>query len=112
MAYSRDRTTASPPESWADAKEHSRKIAQSVRGVMDGQLNNHYSVTLEAGTTQTDVVYPTARPGVTVLLTPQNQLAASFQRANDVWTTSEIGKVTIHHASAAGGEQFSLAIFG
>lgn len=104
----------SPPVSWrGKEEEHRRKIAQSLRGVLFGQTNNHFSVTLDAGTVCTEVDFPSARLGVSISITPQNQVAATFMRTNDVWGEVETGKVKICHASTAvGTEKFAVVIVG
>lgn len=119
MAYDPGRRSSSPPEYWGSPRdpsavsEHARKIAQSTRELLDGLLNNHYSVTLEAGETETSVPFKPSRTGASVLLTPCNQAAAQFQRTTDVWVEAENENVKVHHdASATGAEVFSLAVFG
>jgi hypothetical protein len=80
---------------------------------LDGKTNNHYKVTLEAGKTFTEISFSTAKPGVSVLLTPQNVEAATFQRTKELYATGDFGKVVVHHdASAVGTENFSLVIVG
>ena len=103
-----------PPKFWTGKPEElARKLSDSVRGILDGKTNNQYTVTLEAGKTSTEIMFTTAKPGVSVLLTPQNAAAAAFQRTTDVYAIGKTGKVVVNHdASATGAEQFSLVIVG
>ena len=113
MSHTAKHRTVVPPEYWENPKEHSRKIAQSVRGILEGKTNNHYTVTLEAGKTVTDVRFLSARAGVSVLVTPQNAAAAALMRTTDLYAIGAFEKVTVHHdASAVGTEVFSLLIAG
>ena len=113
MSHIAEHRNVVPPRFWHEPKEHSRKIADSVRGILDGKTNNNYTVTLDPGKTSTSVSFSTARPGVSVLLTPQNAAAAEFQRTTNVYAVGDFGKVTVNHdASAAGTEVFSLVIVG
>ena len=85
MSHTPEHRSVIPPRFWnGKPEEHMRKIADSVRGILDGKTNNHYTVTLDAGEVATEISFSTAKPGVSVLLTPQNAVAAAFQRATDV----------------------------
>ena len=114
MSHTSTRRTAIPPKFWVGKPEElARKLSSSVREILDGKTNNQYTVTLEAGATKTEIDFTTAKPGVSVLLTPQNAVAAAFQRTTDVYAVGDFGKVVVNHdASAAGTEKFSLVIVG
>ena len=114
MSHAAGERNRTVPEFWrGKPEEHSRKLAQSVNSMLDGQTNNQFTVTLEAGQTQTEVEFLTARPGVSVLLTAQNAAAATLQRTTDVYAEADTGKVRIKHdVSVSGTERFSLIIVG
>ncbi len=110
MSYKANARTESPPEFWHEGSEHSRKIAQAVNGILNGQTNNTFVVTLEEGATDSTVRFTPARAGGSALLFPQNSSAASLARTTDVFATTSTGQVVVTHGAAVGGEQFSLVI--
>jgi hypothetical protein len=114
MSHTPEHKNEVPPRFWAGRPdEHIRKVTDSVRGILEGKTNNHFTITIEAGETSQDISYSTAVPGVKVLLFPQNAAAATFQRTTDLFAVGDYGKVTINHdSSAAGTEVFSLVIVG
>ena len=114
MSHVTGERNRSVPEFWrGKPEEHSRKLAQALNGMLDGQTNNQFTVTLEAGKTQTEVAFLPSRPEVAVLVTPQNQPAAALMRTTDVYAEADTGKVRIKHdASAVGTEKFSLIVVG
>ena len=115
MSFQADPRRVAPPLYWGKNRpeEHLRKIANSVRDLLDGKSNNNFIVTLDAGKAQTDVPYLPARSGVAVLLTPRNAAAAALQRTTNVFGEAFFEKVRIcHDSSAAGTEEFSLVVIG
>ena len=64
MSYAAGNRSQSAPEFWHEPKEHSRKIVQALNGVLNGQTNNTFQVTLEAGATSTSVSFV---PALTLL---------------------------------------------
>ena len=103
-----------PPRFWSGKpEEHVRKVADSVRGILEGKTNNHFTVTLEQASTSQDISYSTAVPGVKVLIFPQNAAAAKFQRTRDLYAVGDYGKITINHENTATGvEIYSVVIVG
>jgi len=112
MSYEAKRRSETAPEFWHEESEHSRKLAQTINGVLNGQTNNHFQVTMEVGDAQTKVKFPQAKDGVSVLLFPQNAKAALLSRESDVYASGSGGEVTITHGTAGGGEIYSLVIIG
>ena len=112
MSYAAGNRSQSAPEFWHEPKEHSRKIVQALNGVLNGQTNNTFQVTLEAGATSTSVSFVPARDGGSALFFPQNAAAATLARTSDVYASTKSGEVVITHGEAAGGERFSLVICG
>jgi len=114
MSYEITRRSVTPPRSWIGRSEElSRKLSESIRGVLRGETNNHFVVTLDASSDCTEVEYSTSRPGLSVLITPQNQDAAEFSRTNNVWGESSNGTVKVcHDATAAGTERYGVVIVG
>lgn len=113
MAYEREHRSDVPPESWRNEDEHRRKLAQSVRGLLRGESNNHFTVTLEAGASETEIPYQSSRAGVSPVLTPLSEAGSAFLRTKTLWCEAQPGKVVVHHdPSATGEERFSLVIVG
>lgn len=112
MSYESPNRNQSAPEFWHEAKEHTRKIAQAVNGILDGKTNNSFKVTLEAGETSTTVQFPPAKEGASAMFFPQSDQAAQLARDTNVFATVGNGTITITHGSASGGEVFSLVIVG
>lgn len=100
-----------PPEFWAEPREHARKIAAAVRQAQTGQTRNGFVVTLEDDT-ETVVPFPSARPGITPLLTPLNAAAATAQRTTDIWVEAKIGEIIVHHGASGAERKFALVIVG
>jgi hypothetical protein len=118
MSYKDGRRTQTTPEFWsqedAAAGEHIRKIAQSVNGILMGQTNNHFTITLEAGVEPLTVPFSSAKTGASVLLFPQNAGASAL---GGVYATASTdvngnGQVVVNHDAADGGETFSLVVIG
>ena len=112
MSYEANSRNQVTPEFWHESKEHTRKIAQAVNGILNGKTNNSFRVTLEAGNTSTSVQFPPARSGGSAMFFPQNDSAAQLARNTHVFASTSDGQVTITHGSAAGGEVFSLVVVG
>jgi hypothetical protein len=107
--------SGTPPKFWSEGRqdEFLRKIAVSVRGILLGQTNNHFTVTLETAASEVAIPFTTTKIGVAVLITPANQEAANFALVNSVWSTAENGQAKVKYAGiATGTEQFHVVIIG
>lgn len=105
--------TFAPPELlWQGrADEHRRKLAQSIRGLLNGKMNNIQEVTLAADATQTVVKAANATANSEILLTPKSASAAAA--LSTLWVQPGNGEVTLNHdASPATDRVFGLAGFG
>jgi hypothetical protein len=102
------------PEFWKeDEAEHRRKLSQAVNMLMKGVSNNHFTVTLDAEETTTEVMHPPVRSGAGVQITPASSSAATSFASGLIWVETENGKAIIHHdASSATDRVFHLAFFG
>ncbi len=102
------------PEFWGGGEEeHRRKMATAINQIQKGVTNNHFSVTLEAGETITEVMHPPVRPGSAVHLTPGSASAATSFAEGVIWVEAENEKAIIHHdASEVTDRIFHLAFFG
>jgi hypothetical protein len=102
------------PEFWkGNEEEHRRKMSQAINQIQKGVTNNHYTVTLSANATTTEVRHPPARSGSGVQITPKTASAAASLAAGGIFVETETGKAIIHHdASAATDRIFHLAFFG
>jgi hypothetical protein len=66
-----------PPSDWFDEKEHRRKLAQALQGIMDGRTNNAGSVTLTASTVTTVVSDKRAGVDSVIVFMPKTANAAA-----------------------------------
>lgn len=100
-------------EFWeGDDKEHRRRLAVALNQSQKGITNNHFSVTLEANETTTEVMHPPVRLGGTVQITPATASAATSFAAGTIWVETETAKAIIHHdSSTATDRTFHLAFF-
>jgi len=79
-----------------------RKAVQAINGVLNGQTNNHFRVTLTAGTDQTIIEAPDVASSLA---------AAVFSSMSDSVTGEEIwievgnGTFTVHHEELAGTDR-------
>jgi len=100
-----------PPQFWDSPEEMGRLLAQAIRGLLDGETNNTFLVTLDTNSTTTIVSDP--RVGITTvaLMTPQSATAAS--EIASVWVTVANAVLTIHHPSTGIADRlWGVAIFG
>lgn len=113
MSHESEHRSSVPPKFWSNQDEFLRKIADSTRGILKGQTNNHFTVTLEAAVSEVAIPYESARPGLSVIISPSNQQAAVFSRSNNVWCESEVGTVRVRYDGVpAGSERYGLVIIG
>ena len=100
-----------PPLSWADSKEHLRKLALAVQGLMRGQSNNLETVTLTPEETTTELLVDGVTANTAALLSPRSASAAAA--IGSVWTECTSGVVVIHHdADPATDRNFSITLVG
>lgn len=101
MAQSNIPRAQTVPEFWrGDEEEHRRKIATAVNQLQKGVSNNHFSVTLDANQTTTEVMHPPVRAGSAVHLTPGSASAATSFSAGNIWVEAQKEKAIIHHDSS------------
>ena len=112
MSYQSNPRNQSAPEFWHEEKEHARKLAQAVNGILNGKTNNAFTVTLDAGSTTTSVDFSPARDGGSAMFFAQNGSAAELIRTTNVYASTSSGQVTVTHGAAVGGEIFSLVVVG
>ncbi len=100
-----------PPQFWESPDELYRLLSQGIRGLLDGETNNTFVVTLDTNSTTTTVTDP--RVGITTvaLMTPQSATAAG--EMTSVWVTVTEAVLTIHHPSTGIADRvWGVAIFG
>ncbi len=101
----------SPPEFWADSPEHRRKIAQSVRGVLAGKLNNLKQIVLTPNATSTTLADLRITPDTLAFLIPCSSSAAVAQAS--VWISVAVGILTVNHDSQPATDRcFGVALIG
>jgi hypothetical protein len=94
-----------------DEKEHRRKLAQAVNGLLLGQSNNVHSVTLTANATSTVLTRVGISPLASAFLSPMSASAAASLAL--VWASVARGEVTIHHdSSPATDRTFGVLVSG
>ena len=113
MAFEAQPRSKTVPEWWSDDRkdELARKVGQAVNAIMNGQTNNHFTVTLDPNKTTTTIPYAPARPGSSPVLTPLTASAAAS--AALVFAEPGTGEVVIcHDSSAATDRRYALVIVG
>jgi hypothetical protein len=102
------------PDYWkGNEEEHRRKLGQAVNQLMKGVSNNHFSVTLDAGDTETTVLHPPIRPGSAIQITPGSASAATSFASGAIWVEAQTGKAIIHHDSSTATDRlFHLTFSG
>ena len=99
------------PLNWEDRDEMLLLVAQAVNGMMKGETNNNFDVTLTASATQTTVSEAAVTIGVVPYFTPRSASAAAALA--NLWTESKPGSLIIHHDSSADTDRtFTVCIFG
>lgn len=93
-----------PPLEWgtnvrdlAGAREHVRKIAQSVRSILRGGSNSGGVVTLTAGVATTTITDDRIQPASRIFLSPTTANASAA--IPTTWISCGIGSCTINHAN-------------
>jgi hypothetical protein len=93
-----------------ETSEHIRKLAQSLNGLLKGQANNYFDVTLVPGETETEVRVEYARPGAMASLSAASASAAATA---GVWTEVLHGVIVVHHDnSEATDRRFVVVLVG
>ncbi len=91
-------------------EEHRRQLADASNAALAGQTNNQFTVILEANATETEVIFDSCRPDISVNLTAAS---ASSTTAVGVWVEPKIGKAIIHHdSSTATDRKFFVTFIG
>lgn len=80
-------------------EEHTRKIAHSVRELIDGKSNNARSITLRPNETTTFIENPRFCCDTVVSLTPKSASAAAAMASGSLYFESGHGRITIFHDS-------------
>jgi hypothetical protein len=99
------------PEYWASSsEEHRRQLAQSINGILQGEVNNGYIVLLEPNETSTTVTASRLRIGQIPNLTA---CSASAATATGVWVEMKTGSLVVHHDSQPDTDRcFGLSVTG
>ena len=102
------------PKFWADRPEEAmRKLANVLDGVMKGQQNNDFSVTLR-GTPEvtTAVSVEFSRTGLHAILSPTNAAGALDFSLGTTYAVAGNGSITIHHAAGAADRSYGVILQG
>lgn len=97
-----------PPNYWSDIKSQLRKVSDAVNGLMKGQSNNHYLVTLDRQGTTTELKSQIVGPQTAVFLGPRTPEAAAYTP----WFSIEPGVVTFHHDLVDADRTYSVLLVG
>jgi hypothetical protein len=99
------------PTAWTDSVEHRRKIADVANGLLQGNSNNHYEVTLRTVETTTELaseIIGSQTFAYLAALTPGAAAALPL-----IWQEVQVGKVILHHdASADADRRFGVLLVG
>jgi len=101
------RQSVTVPAWWEDELEHRRKLADAANAALAGQTNNQFTVDIDPGATQTEVIYEKCRPDISVNLTPASAGASTMS----VWVEPKMGKAIIHHDSSPATDRRFFAVF-
>ena len=96
------------PDFFGDSKEHLRKTANAVNGVLLGRVNNVIKMTLETGEAATVFASDRITSQTVVVFSPMSQAAAQLA---GVYAGVEAGKLTLFHPIGATGQVFGVAFF-
>jgi N-acetylmuramic acid 6-phosphate (MurNAc-6-P) etherase len=107
-------TVKNVPEFFQGSREeHARLIAQGVNGLLKGQSNNVYTVTLDpTPATSTSVTVIHARPGQVAQLVAQSAAAAAEVAAGTIYTEVQNGSIVIYHAAGGSDRTFGVVLNG
>ena len=113
MSHTSSHRSKNVPDSWGQEGEHRRKLAHALNGVLRGETNNHFTVTLDPDATSTEVSFEPSRTGATPVLSPLSAAGATAIATGQVYAVASDGKVTIHHDSSSDiDRQVALVILG
>lgn len=84
---------------WSETVEHLRKLAQAVNGVLVGETNNHFSITLEVDSVLTEISDPIFDSEKSVFFSSKSENAAVALCFLSTELTK--GKLKIHHSSSS-----------
>ncbi len=91
-----------------EVSEHARKIAQTVNGILKGQQNNYYTVTLPAGEGSIEQLVEYARVGMVGFTAP----AGSAAVGSSAWVDVQQGKFVLESASSEVDRTFAVLLVG
>lgn len=97
-----------PEADFGQPEEHIRRICQLINGLVEGQGNNHYVVTLTPNAVVTRIIAHKASKLSAVQLSPMSAAAAMAMSAGAVYATVEQNEITLNHDSDAATDR----IFG
>ncbi len=102
------------PEFWkGNEEDHRRKLGAAVNQLLKGVSNNHFTVILDVGDTETTVLHPPIRPGSAIQVTPGSATAAASFSTGFIWVEAQTGKAIIHHDSSTDTDRiFHLTFSG
>jgi hypothetical protein len=95
---------------WKKPEEHLRKCAQAINGLLRGESNNTFVVSLEASASETEIDDERITINTTAILSPRSAAAAA--EMGSIWYAATKGVLTIHHPVGTGDRSLGVAIFG
>ena len=101
------------PTFWNNPEEMGRKLAMVLAGVMKGQQNNDFSVTLRGSPEiTTEILVEFSRPGLVAVLAPSNAAAALDFSIGSTYAVAGQGKITVHHADGGSDREYGVVLQG
>ena len=99
------------PVRWSGrADEHIRKVAEGVNELFKGKSNNHYKVTLRAGTAKTVIQTPGGTVRAVPTLAPLD--AQSAATITQIYAVPGSGTVTVFHDSNTEDRELGVIVVG
>ena len=102
------------PEYWTGRPEElARKTAQVLNGVMQGQTNNAFAVTLR-GTPEvtTDITVEFSRSTQLAAVVPKSAAAAADYALGTTYAVAGNGTITVHHAAGGTNREYGVVLQG
>ncbi len=102
-----------PEASYGLEEEHLRRTIQALDGLLNGQGNNHFSVTLDPDSTSTTIIALNATFQTVVQLSPMSAEAAAAFALGNIYALAKSKEIVIRHPSGPDSDRtFGVLING
>lgn len=108
-----DHRTKYPREFIAGRENESiRELAQTATALLKGQSNNHFTVTIVAGTTTTTRAVEFSRRGVCPFIAMTSAEVAAAIADGLLWVETRGGEFIVHHDAGTEDRELCVALIG